>query len=53
MKFYIASKLTNYEQVRSLARLLKNAGWIHTYDWTSSISLNVMIIRQHSIGCQE
>lgn len=35
MKFYIASKLENYEQVRSLAQLLKNSGWIHTYDWTS------------------
>lgn len=35
MKFYIASRLGNYEQVRSLARLLKSYGWIHTYDWTS------------------
>ena len=35
MKFYIASKLENYEQVRSLAQLLKNSGWTHTYDWTS------------------
>ncbi len=35
MKFYIASKLGNYKQVRSLAQLLKNAGWTHTYDWTS------------------
>lgn len=34
MKFYIASKLENYKQVRHLAQLLKNAGWIHTYDWT-------------------
>lgn len=35
MKFYIASKLENFEQVRSLAQLLKNSGWTHTYDWTS------------------
>lgn len=35
MKFYIASKLENYEQVRSLADLLKKAGWEHTYDWTA------------------
>jgi hypothetical protein len=34
MKFYIASSLQNYEQVRDLSRLLKNSGWEHTYDWT-------------------
>ena len=34
MKFYIASKLENYEQVMSLAGLLKSSGWEHTYDWT-------------------
>ena len=34
MKFYIASKLGNYEQVQYLAGKLKAAGWIHTYDWT-------------------
>ena len=35
MKFYIASKLENHERVRKLARLLKNSGWVQTYDWTS------------------
>lgn len=35
MKFYIASKLKNHERVRKLARLLKNSGWVQTYDWTS------------------
>ncbi len=35
MKFYIASKLGNYMQVRVLAGKLKAAGWVHTYDWTS------------------
>lgn len=35
MKFYIASRLENYQQVRSLAKLLINSGWIQTYDWTS------------------
>lgn len=35
MKFYIASRLENYRQVRSLAKLLINSGWIQTYDWTS------------------
>jgi len=34
VKFYIASKLENYEQVQDLAELLKNFGWEHTYDWT-------------------
>lgn len=34
MKFYIASSLKNYAQVRDLSHLLKNAGWEHTYDWT-------------------
>ena len=34
MKFYIASKLENHEQVKHLAGLLKAAGWEHTYDWT-------------------
>ena len=34
MKFYIASKLENYDQVRYLANKLKSAGWTHTYDWT-------------------
>ena len=34
MKFYIASRLGNYQQVQLLAEKLKTAGWIHTYDWT-------------------
>lgn len=34
MKFYIASKLENYEQVQNLSKLLKDLGWEHTYDWT-------------------
>ncbi|MBS5064661.1 MAG: nucleoside 2-deoxyribosyltransferase [Hungatella hathewayi] len=35
MKFYIASKLENHERVRKLSKLLKNSGWVQTYDWTS------------------
>ena len=34
MKFYIASKLENYENVKKLSNFLKSAGWEHTYDWT-------------------
>ncbi len=41
MKFYIASRLRNFEQVRRLSALLKNAGWVHTYDWTANLSSKV------------
>lgn len=34
MKFYVASKLENYEQVRYVSNKLKENDWIHTYDWT-------------------
>jgi nucleoside 2-deoxyribosyltransferase len=34
MKFYIASKLENYEQVQYLRDKLRDIGWVHTYDWT-------------------
>ena len=34
MKFYIASKLENAEQVSKVASVLKAAGHEHTYDWT-------------------
>jgi len=34
MKFYIASKLENAENVKRLASVLKARGWTHTYDWT-------------------
>jgi nucleoside 2-deoxyribosyltransferase len=39
MKFYIASKLKNFEQVRHLADRLKSAGWALTHDWTVEGSL--------------
>lgn len=42
MKFYIASSLKNYEQVRELSRLLRHAGWEHTYDWTLECQREVM-----------
>ena len=38
MKFYIASSLKNYAQVRDLSRRLKDGGWEHTYDWTKHCS---------------
>ena len=39
MKFYIASKLENFEQVSYLAKKLKSENWIHTYDWTTHLSI--------------
>ena len=34
MKFYIASKLENADNVRKLAKQLESEGWRQTYDWT-------------------
>jgi isopentenyldiphosphate isomerase len=54
MKFYIASKLENFEQVQDLSNLLKSFGWEHTYDWTKHGSVkesNVETLKR--IGQQE
>lgn len=32
--YYIASRLENAEEVKSLKRVLDKWGWHHTYDWT-------------------
>jgi nucleoside 2-deoxyribosyltransferase len=42
MKFYIASKLENYEQVQYLRDRLKEQGWTHTYDWTKHGSVKTV-----------
>lgn len=42
MKFYIASKLENFEQVRYLRDRLKEQGWTHTYDWTQHGSVKTV-----------
>lgn len=34
MNFYISSRLSNIDQVRYAAGLLKGNGWTHTCDWT-------------------
>jgi hypothetical protein len=34
MRYYIASRLENVDQVRKLKSELDARGWIHTYDWT-------------------
>lgn len=36
MNFYIASSFQNVQQVRELAKLLRQKGWNHTYDWTEN-----------------
>jgi len=38
MNFYIASRLKNHEKVKHLANLLKQSGWVHTYDWTAHVA---------------
>ncbi len=35
MNFYISSRLSNTDQVRRAASLLKGHGWIQTCDWTN------------------
>ncbi|MET3193842.1 hypothetical protein ABID96_000810 [Bacillus sp. OAE603] len=42
MKFYIASSLSNKEQVRYLASRLKDQGFLHTYDWTKNENVNTI-----------
>ena len=44
MKFYIASRLKNYEAVQRLSSKLKAEGWIHTHDWTVDISAKEMSV---------
>lgn len=54
MRFYIASKLANYKQVKSLASLLKMSGWEHTYDWTDHGSIKETDVETlKSIGQKE
>lgn len=35
MKFYIASGLDNVEQVRKVAKILRDMGYEQSYDWTT------------------
>jgi nucleoside 2-deoxyribosyltransferase len=46
MKFYIASKLENYEQVQYLRDRLKEQGWTHTYDWTKHGSVKSISVER-------
>ena len=46
MKFYIASRLENAEEVSTLAEVLKAAGHTHTYDWTAHGSAKDEVMEQ-------
>ncbi|MDE6408278.1 MAG: hypothetical protein K2K48_05855 [Anaeroplasmataceae bacterium] len=38
MKFYIGSSLKNYNLVNSYSKVLKDYGWIRTYDWVKNVN---------------
>ena len=38
MKFYIGSSLKNYNLVNSYSKVLKDYGWIQTYDWVKNVN---------------
>lgn len=42
MNFYIASSLANKEKVTYLANLLKEKGFLHTYDWTKNENVDTI-----------
>lgn len=43
MKFYIGSSIKNYELVNKYSKVLKENGWIHTYDWVKNINGDISI----------
>lgn len=58
MKFYIASSFKNIDTVRYISQILKNKGFIHTYDWThndkaSSIEQLMYIGKEEKKGVLE
>jgi hypothetical protein len=52
MKFYAASGFQNIKQVRHVARVLTQKGFIHTYDWTQNERADTLVKLQ-SIGEEE
>lgn len=38
MKFYVGSGMKNCELVNYYAKLLKENGWVQTYDWVKNVS---------------
>jgi nucleoside 2-deoxyribosyltransferase len=42
LKFYIASSLKNKENVRYVSKMLKEKGFIHTYDWTQNENVTTL-----------
>lgn len=43
MKFYIGSGMKNCELVNYYAKMLKEYGWEHTYDWVKNVGNDVSI----------
>ncbi|MDF2065600.1 nucleoside 2-deoxyribosyltransferase [Bacillus sp. Cr_A10] len=52
MKFYIASSFQNIESVKYVSEVLKNKGYIHTYDWTKN-ERALSIEKLQAIGQEE
>lgn len=52
MKFYIASSFQNIESVKYVSEVLKNKGYIHTYDWTKN-ERALTIEKLQAIGQEE
>jgi nucleoside 2-deoxyribosyltransferase len=42
MKFYIASSFKNIDKVRYVSEILKEKGYIHTYDWTLNKNITTL-----------
>lgn len=42
MKFYIASSFKNIDKVRYVSKMLKEKGFIHTYDWTLNENVSTL-----------
>lgn len=52
MKFYIASSFQNIDSVKYVSEVLKNKGYIHTYDWTKNERAST-IDKLQAIGQEE
>ncbi|MFB5089068.1 nucleoside 2-deoxyribosyltransferase [Psychrobacillus sp. PGGUH221] len=52
MKFYIASSFQNIDSVKYVSEVLKNKGYIHTYDWTKNERVST-IEKLQAIGQEE
>ncbi|MEG0329336.1 MAG: group-specific protein [Bacilli bacterium] len=61
MKFYIGSEMKNCELVNYYAKILKENGWIQTYNWVENVNDDVSIkdmteyakLESHGIICSD